>query len=204
MSQHGTGEPEGSIVGLAKRIPVRPTPPPLRTLDPGNGPAGHVERLCWGLWRWKFSGGGADVFTCDVAGNLIDDALPQATGIGHAAYLAAMRDWGGIGIVAGSPPGVVGVTLYGCIDRGGRISDLGRRLVNAIPSYAEISPSERGITVIATIARPDAWVPFRRDGLRAYRCGEVIPVTGWHIPGTPGDAVLTAVDPVRLAEEVLR
>jgi hypothetical protein len=204
MSADGTHERQERDVGVAKRIPLRPTPPPLRTLDPGNGPTGHIDRLCWSLWRWKFSAGGTDVFTCDVAGNLVDDATPEATGIGQATYLAATRDIGGIGIVAGSPPGIVGITLYECVDKGGRISDSGHRLLAAIPSYAEISPNERGITVIAAMRLLDEWVPLRRDAFRAYRPGEVIPVTGWHIPGTPGDAVFANVDCRRLAGEVLR
>jgi hypothetical protein len=184
-----------------KPIPLRPKPPVLRDLAPGNGPSGQIDLAHWAMWRWRFAGGGAQVVTCDAAGNSIVDAAPLASGIGQAACLSAMGDRGGIGIVAGSPPGVVGVTLEGCVDRGGRISEAGRRLLAALPSYAEISPSERGITLIAT---GESWPPLREGRFRGYRRGEVIPVTGWHVPGTPDDAVLTNVDLVRLAEEVLR
>jgi hypothetical protein len=51
---------------------------------------------------------------------------------------------------------------------------------------------------------PDEWAPLRRGRFRAYRRGEVIPVTGWHVPGTPGAAVFANIDSLRLAEEVLR
>ncbi|MBL9118591.1 MAG: hypothetical protein JNL80_01605 [Phycisphaerae bacterium] len=127
--------------------------------------------------------------TCDEGGILLDGGKPQAMSLWQASGLAATLDQGGVGVIVGAAPGVVGLTVEGCRDPSGRIGEVAQRLLAGIPSYAEISPSGTGITVIATIARPDACAPFRRDGFRAYRCGEVIPVTGWHVPGTPSDVL---------------
>lgn len=180
-----------------------PPPRSLRQFDPENGPSGFVRRPSWGLWRWRFAYRRTDTFTCDADGNSGASLKPQAYSLSESVSIAALLDRGGVGLIVGPNSGIVGVTLERCVDKSGRISDDAQRLVVAFGSYAEVSPTETGITVIAgaLLAHPHA--ALRRDRLRIYGVDEVVPVTGWRIPGSPTEARRIDTEPERLFRAVL-
>lgn len=180
-----------------RRRHAYPPPRPLRGFDPAGGPPSLVPRLCWALWRWRYAHGSIRVVTCGPRGDPLGGSVPDLMGMGEAAYLAAALDKGGIGVIAGPASGVFGATIEGCIDREGLLSPAGRRFLALIRTYAEVSPSERGITVVGGRGDVQGAAAIGPERLKIYAAGEVIPITGWHMPGTPHDIVTECPDAPR-------
>lgn len=89
----------------------------------------------------------------------------------------------GIGFVLGD--GFVGVDLQECIDptKAKDASDAAKEIVRQLDSYAEISPSGRGIKIIMRGEIPPG--RRRKAGVHFYGSGHYFALTGQHIASTP-------------------
>ena len=109
-----------------------------------------------------------------------------------AEALAAIEDGkvDGLGFVlgkhgdAGLADRVIGIDIDGCIDGEGLIDARAQSIIDAANSYTEISPSGRGIRILALA---DALPGGRRklNGVEIYDTGRYLTLTGHHIDGTP-------------------
>jgi hypothetical protein len=106
------------------------------------------------------------------------DALPNSRcdGLGFVLYRPPRTPPG--------QPGFVVLDLHGCRDpRTGRLDAWARDVVEAVGSYAELSPDGTGLCVWLLGGLPPCG---RRKGLyENYQTGRFVTVTGRHLPGTP-------------------
>jgi len=100
----------------------------------------------------------------------------------HAAYTTGQ--FAGIGIVLTADMGIVGIDIDHCmID--GQLTDEAQRIITALDSYAETSPSDTGIRIMLEAKLPGA---FRRRGnIEMYEDMRYLTLTGHRITETPVD-----------------
>ena len=90
----------------------------------------------------------------------------------------------GIGLQLTRP--FVGVDLDGCRRPGtGQLTPWAVEVVHDLATYTEISPSERGLHLIATGTLPGGWRRLRDPHIEAYDSGRFFTVSGQHLAGTP-------------------
>lgn len=100
----------------------------------------------------------------------------------EASEAARSNGYSGVGIML--TDGLVGIDLDGAIDDAGKVKPWAQEILDAVGSYAEISPSGAGIHIIAhadldkvgAIGRAD-----HRAGVEAYNHGRYFTVTGEQI-----------------------
>ncbi len=99
------------------------------------------------------------------------------------AYWAQRSDGvAGIGFVLTKDDPFVGVDLDHCI-RQGDVREDAQRVVSALDSYTEISPSGAGLRIL--IACPDFGRNVRRPAIEVYAHSRFLTLTGHHLDGTP-------------------
>jgi len=132
----------------------------------------------------------------------IDDELkkpPFYPKTGKAASVRRSETWGslddaqaayetgqfsGIGIVLTSDMGIVGIDIDHCIETG-QTSDEAQRIITALDSYTETSPSETGIRIMLSGKLPGA---FRRHGnIEMYEDMRYLTLTGHSLTDSPKD-----------------
>lgn len=98
----------------------------------------------------------------------------------EAASAVSARGLAGLGIMLGD--GLVGVDIDHCVDTAtGEVSELAAELLEAVPSYAEYSPSGTGVHILAFGTLPSG---RRRAGaLEMYDAGRYFTVTAEPIGG---------------------
>ena len=107
-------------------------------------------------------------------------------------YLEKRDEWhlAGIGFVFFDADEFVGIDLDNCRDpETGRIEEWAQRIIRRVGSYAEISPSGRGVKIIAKGPRLERG-RTREMGeggrkLEIYSRRRFFTITGWHLEGTP-------------------
>jgi hypothetical protein len=102
------------------------------------------------------------------------------------AAMAAYREggWDGFGIVLTESLGIVGIDLDHCRDPGtGSVEPWAQAIIDAVPSYAEVSPSATGIRILAYGAKPAG--RCRKGNVEMYATGRYLTVTGHHLEGCP-------------------
>lgn len=185
-----------------------PSPSPATSLGPAVIPAPPAElgRLPqWVLWRWETRAGKTTKVPYAVrTGRRADVRDPAARDTCEAAQ-AALRAGGaryaGLGFVFTPDDPFCGVDLDGALDAWGRLLPWARALVDRLSTYAEVSPSGRGVKLFlrgnlaraAEAARGDGRVRHRRSGLGAGAAGAVefyddrrfFTVTGRRLAGSP-------------------
>lgn len=102
----------------------------------------------------------------------------------QACKCARTRRLAGIGYMFGADDDVSGFDLDGCIGSDGRLEPWAAEVVALQETYAERSPSGRGIHFIARGKLPKAIVSAPA-GVEAYSSGRYFAMTGDHIEGTP-------------------
>ncbi len=92
--------------------------------------------------------------------------------------------YAGIGIVLTADMGIVGIDIDHCIQEG-NVSDAAARIVSAINSYTEVSPSGEGLRIMLAGKLPGQ---FRRRGsLELYEDMRYLTLTGHALASTPKD-----------------
>ena len=92
-------------------------------------------------------------------------------------------DIDGLGFMFDKASEVFGVDIDGCVDDSGQFTQIAQEIIHAMQSYTEMSPSGRGIHVLAKGSLPPSG--RRKGNLEMYDSGRFFTVTGQHIPGTP-------------------
>jgi hypothetical protein len=189
---------------------------------PPKPPSAHIEDIeiiplwmrelkawvCW-QWRWKPVKGKSkakwDKPPIDPATghevNAIDPINWMTFDDARQAALDAGLD--GIGIALGSKDertGIVAVDLDNCIDDQGVISELARRELDRFDSYAERTPSTRGLRILIRGAKPgdtNKCSTNKHPGIELYQQDRYITVTGRHLEDTP---TVIAKSDLQLAE----
>ena len=160
----------------------------------------YKQWVCWraaGTRKVPYSPYGQRVSTTN-RGRWVD--LDEAAN-GYLRY-----GWDGIGIVLSHQDNLVGIDLDNCIPHpGGSPEPWAREILDATRSYAEVSPSRRGIKTILRL-RPGTHLPepIRVHDARmgVYSEGQFFTITGWMPPESA--AHNRTVDPeviVRIARQ---
>lgn len=107
-----------------------------------------------------------------------------------AVGAAGEGGYDGVGFVFAEGEGFCGIDIDGCIGEDGRVSDGAREIIDALGSYAEVSPSGTGVKIFIRGVKP-ATAKCKRGRLAGFKAIEVyehgryFTVTGRHLEGTP-------------------
>jgi hypothetical protein len=94
------------------------------------------------------------------------------------------KRFNGVGFALGD--GIFGIDLDHCLDREtGIIEPWATEIVNAMPTYWEVTPSGCGLRAFAFGQLPGGGV--KKGNTEIYDRGRYLTVTGHHLPGTPTD-----------------
>ncbi len=153
------------------------------------------QRRQWVAWRYadRAQADGTTKRTKEPinphTGGLASSTDPQTWGNWEQATAAQRRrGMDGTGFVLTADDPYVGVDLDACINDTGEIADWAREIVAELDSYAEITPSRRGLRILLRGTLP----PGRRKvgdhehgEIGLYDRARFLTVTGDHLPGTP-------------------
>jgi primase-polymerase (primpol)-like protein len=118
----------------------------------------------------------ASISRCDTWGSFAQVKAAYETG-----------RFAGVGIVLFGQMGIVGIDIDHCIENG-QITDEAQRILRAMNSYTELSPSGTGIHIFLQGKLPGG---FRRRGtIEMYEDMRYLTLTGHRIPHTPSDVQL--------------
>lgn len=113
---------------------------------------------------------------CPHTGGAAASNNPDTWGTAAEAWAAKKRHgWAGIGYVFTIGAGVVGVDLDDCFGDDGRLSDMARQVVQMLDSYTEVSPSGRGLHILACGSIPHS---IKSPGFEMYNELRYFTVTG--------------------------
>src|SRR5581483_11369679 len=108
-----------------------------------------------------------------------------------SAWRRNREKYAGVGREFLADEGLVGIDLDHCIDESGQIAEWATAIISRFSSYAEYSPSGRGVHIwvrgtieknVPAEAVPEGETP---DGIEMYFWGRYFTVTGKPLPGTP-------------------
>ena len=95
-----------------------------------------------------------------------------------------MFDYPGIGFVFTADDPYYGIDLDGCRDpETGEIEKWAKKMIKALDSYSEVSPSGSGVHIIGKGTLPPGG--RKRGSFECYDSGRFFTVTGEHLDGTP-------------------
>jgi len=115
-----------------------------------------------------------------------------------AAAFAAGNDMAGVGFVLVRDDGITGIDLDKCIDADGRVEPWAQFILDGFSeTYAEVSPSGRGLRLIAR-GKPDKAMKFDPAGVEVYGDGRYLTITGNRHPDAP-----SAINPAPLTLDAL-
>jgi len=112
----------------------------------------------------------------------------------------------GLGWVFTEEIGIVGIDLDNCIDEAGQIVGWAKKIIEAIHSYTEISPSGRGVHLLVYGKIPKALGPTPGGQIEMYAKGRYFTVTGQKVLGLSEKITncQTAIDELWKAENERR
>lgn len=101
---------------------------------------------------------------------------PATWGTAGEAWDAKKRyGWAGIGFVFTIAAGIIGVDLDDCYDDNGKLTDEAWQVATALDSYTELSPSGKGLHILARGSIPHS---VKRPGFEMYNELRYFTVTG--------------------------
>jgi predicted P-loop ATPase len=142
----------------------------------------------WVCWRYEERKGKQTKIPVQPGGRnaAVDKPRTWATLARCAAYAEATPGVG-VGIVFNGD-GLVGIDLDGCRDAAtGELDGEARAIVADLASYAEVTPSGRGLHVLCRGGLPGGATGTRRGNVEVYAHGRFFTVTGAHLPDTPDE-----------------
>lgn len=168
-----------------------------RPVCPDNIPDALKAYDQWLVWRRE---GGTKVPYRADGGGLASSTDPATWSTFAAAYHAYVeRGESGIGFVFTADDPFCGIDLDDCIDSEEGRAPWASALLQSLSTYSEVSPSERGIKLIACGALPGGTGIKRKGarvaeslkpkdapgGIEAYDRGRFFTITGWRVEDTP-------------------
>ena len=168
-------------------------------------PAAMRERRQWLLWKLEKHEGKAKPLKVPYYANgkrrmgKQGDEADRSALVDFATAAARLRGamhYAGLGFAFLPGDGLIGVDIDGAIDPDtGEVSDMCRTLIESCASYAELSPSRRGVHIIVAGETPK----FKDDpiGLEIYCSSQYFTCTGLHWAGSPRE--VTPIAPSVLA-----
>ena len=172
-------------------IPPRPTCPPFHGLP--NLPAINTlrTRRQWVAWEyfWKADLGKWDKPPINPAtGRWASHSKPETWGsYSDAEHLAFRKKLDGVGYVLAPGDDITGFDLDDCREpERGVLSPLAAKVIALAETYAEISPSGRGIRLfgLGKVVKTTKCDPA---GVEIYGTQRYLTLTGHHLPDTPTD-----------------
>jgi hypothetical protein len=147
----------------------------------------------WVVWRYERAGAKWTKIPFDAkTGRKASATNPKTWSTLEAAVSAAQQNrLDGIGFVFSKDDPFCGVDLDDCIDGAGQLVPEAREVIVQLDSYAETSPSRRGVKLWVKgrlptegTGRRTAQVQF--GGIEVYHYGRFFTVTGWRLPDGVG------------------
>ncbi len=152
-----------------------------------NIPEELTRRASWVAWRFFQKEGQAKpakVPFTPTTGHSADSSRPETGGTfaeAKAAY--ELGGWDGVGFILDphskiyGPHHIIGVDLDGCRDpETGKMENWAWAIINALGSYAEVSPSGTGVRIFLFGKKPGK--RCRRDNVEIYDRSRFLTVTG--------------------------
>jgi putative DNA primase/helicase len=152
-----------------------------------NFPGELGEHDQWLLWRWgKDRAGKPTKLPVNPHTGELASSTNLATWGSYEVAVAACDIFGypGIGFVFRSDDPYCGVDLDDCRDpETGEIEEWATKIINALDSYSEVSPSGEGVHIIVKGTLPPGG--RKRGRFECYDSGRFFTVTGERLDGTP-------------------
>jgi putative DNA primase/helicase len=162
-----------------------------------NIPAALKDQDAWILWHGKWNEKGKlEKTPYAVRGGMAKSTGPETwTTYERAAEAASKRnDVLGLGFVFAPESAFGGVDLDGCRNpETGEIKAWAQEIIDATPTYAEVSPSLTGIKLVGMFKLPPMSGHKKilneetGEAIEVYDQGRFFTVTGRQIPGTPSE-----------------
>jgi len=160
-------------------------PPQALSVDPTSIPDELKGLRRWVVWQYVLRDGKWTKPPLMPNGRPASHSDPK-TWVGYPEAWRAYQkgDFAGIGLVVTTDDLLVGVDLDKCRDpETGVVEEWARKIIEALDSYAEVSPSGRGLRIWLTAKLPPG---RRRKGqIEIYETLRYLTLTGYHVPGTP-------------------
>lgn len=139
----------------------------------------------WVCWKYQERDGkDAKVPIDPSTGKPADPSDPETWGtFANALFYYGSNNATGIGFVFSESDHYTGIDVDDCIDEDGIISETGNKIVSALGSYTERSPSGTGLHIIVKASLPDG--SNRRGSVEMYDERRFFTVTGQSISDTP-------------------
>lgn len=143
----------------------------------------------WVRWRYEGPDRRKIPYDCN-GGQKASSTNPANWGTFEQAIGPGVELFSGIGFVFSGDDDFVGVDLDESVDENGELLPEARQIVERLNSYAEVSPSGRGVKVFLRGSLPIAETgrKTKANGFKQiefYHRGRYFTVTGEHVPGTP-------------------
>jgi hypothetical protein len=171
--------------------PVQPTEcAPFTGLPDLPALAELKSRARWVAWKWEERDGKPTKPPVNPrTGSYASTSNSSTWGsYEQAARCAVERGLAGVGYVLGDDDGdLTGVDLDDCIHPSGKIKPWAREILDQCEAYAEVSPSGRGIRILAR-GKIDKAIKYDRAKVEIYGTGRYLTITGHKIDGAP-DAI---------------
>jgi len=136
----------------------------------------------WVLWKLEEREGKLTKVPYQVTGVKASTTDP-ATWTTYSDAATHQNGYAGVGIVVTRGSGFIFLDLDHCVSPDGAVDGWAQEIVDALDSYAELSPSRRGLHIwVRGVLPPDG---RRRGSVEMYDCDRYGTVTGWQMRGTP-------------------
>lgn len=160
-----------------------PARPQALSVVPATVPAALAAERRWLGWRYEWRDGKWTKVPCHARTGGKGSSTDPATWCSFEEALAGMAAHGldGIGFALGD--GFAGADFDACMDERGVLDATTAERLAALDSYAEVSPSGRGVKVLLRATLP----PGRRriGNVELYDAGRYFTITGRHLGFTP-------------------
>lgn len=169
-------------------IPPRPSYRLERELPNSGAVAGLKSLRGWMTWAYDWNGTRwtkppRSGHTGQKAGSTDESAW--------ATYYVARETQkrhglAGVGFSLDADPDLIGIDLDHCLDAEGQPEDWASEILDLAETYAEVSPSGRGLRFLARGLLPAA-IKNDASGVEIYASGRYLTLTGDHVAGMPDE-----------------
>ena len=147
----------------------------------------------WVCWKYEERGGKRTKVPVNPGTGRFASPTDASTWSSFEDALSAWAQnpaWEGVGFVFRSGDPFCGIDLDDCISEDGELAPEAQRIIDEFGSYAEISPSGRGVKIFISGKKPEIAGGRSKaiDGFKeteVYDTGRFFTVTSRHVAGTP-------------------